>query len=84
MAADKINGVCLAIDFGAGSGRVIAGSRCSGQEMELTELHRFVNRQVRLGDSLYWDFPALFSEMLEGIRCAAARGMHILSVAIDT
>ena len=47
----------LAVDFGAGSGRVIAG-RVSGGQLGLDELHRFPNRQVRLGGHVYWAFPA--------------------------
>ncbi len=81
---DSQRNACLAIDFGAGSGRVIAGEMLPDGLIELTEIHRFANRQVRLGDSLYWDFPALYSEMLEGIRLASAMGFHILSVGIDT
>jgi len=75
---------CLAVDFGAGSGRVIAGEQLPDGQLRLTEVHRFGNRQVRLGDSLYWDFPALFAEMTEGIAKAVAQGFHILSVGIDT
>ena len=75
--------VCLAIDFGAGSGRVIAGEMMPDGELRLTEVYRFANRQVRLGDSLYWDFPALFADMCEGIRRAAS-DYHILSIGIDT
>lgn len=74
---------CLAIDFGAGSGRVIAGEMTPGGEVRLTEVHRFANRQVRLGDTLYWDFPALFAEMCDGISRAASR-FRILSLGIDT
>ena len=33
----------LAVDFGAGSGRVIAG-HVVGRQLELDELHRFPNR----------------------------------------
>ena len=47
----------LAVDFGAGSGRVIAG-HVVGRQLELDELHRFPNRQVRLGGHVYWDFLA--------------------------
>lgn len=74
---------CLAVDFGAGSGRVIAGEM-TADGLQLTEIHRFANRQVRLGDSLYWDFPALYAEMTEGLRLAVARGFRILSIGIDT
>ena len=61
----------LAVDFGAGSGRVIAG-RVSGGQLELDELHRFPNRQVRLGGHVYWDFPALFEEMKASVSTRGA------------
>lgn len=73
----------LAVDFGAGSGRVIAG-RVSGGQLGLDELHRFPNRQVRLGGHVYWDFPALFEEMKEGLRRAAAKYADVESIGIDT
>ena len=38
----------LAIDFGGGSGRVIAGY-LSGDGLQLDTVHRFSNRQVRMG-----------------------------------
>ena len=58
--------IYLAIDFGGGSGRVIAGKLENGKlEMEL--IHRFPNRQVRLGNHVYWDFLALFEDMKTGL-----------------
>ena len=38
----------LAIDFGGGSGRVIAGYTSEG-ELQLETIYRFQNRQVRMG-----------------------------------
>lgn len=73
----------IAVDFGAGSGRVIAG-RNEGGGLVLDELHRFPNRQVRIGRHLYWDFPALFEEMKEGLRRAARKYDDIVSLGIDT
>ena len=73
----------IAVDFGAGSGRVIAG-RNDGGGLVLDELHRFPNRQVRIGHHLYWDFPALFEEMKEGLRRAARKYDDIVSLGIDT
>ena len=75
--------VYLAIDFGAGSGRVMAGFVSEGM-VNLEEIYRFPNRQVRLGDHLYWDFPALFADMKQGIRKAVQKGFHIKSIGIDT
>lgn len=77
----------LAADFGGGSGRVIAGTLRAGAgrpSLELREVHRFANRQVRLGDYLHWDFPALYADMLEGLRRAAAMGLDVRSIGVDT
>lgn len=73
----------LAIDFGGGSGRVIAGY-LSGGELVLDTICRFQNRQIRLGKHLYWDFLSLFEDMKRGIRQAIDRGYRILSIGIDT
>lgn len=77
----------LAIDFGGGSGRVIAGTitKEAGEKKLLMQLvHRFQNRQVRLGDHVYWDFPALFEDMKTGLKKAAALGLDVDGIAIDT
>lgn len=74
----------LAADFGGGSGRVMAGYITDGK-LKLEEIHRFGNRQIRIGKHLYWDFPALFEDMKEGIRKAARReDLDIKSIGIDT
>lgn len=78
------NDIFLACDFGGGSGRVMAGWLSNGR-VQLQEVHRFTNRQVRLGKTLYWDFPALFQDMKEGLKMAAAQyGDRIRSIGIDT
>ena len=74
----------LAVDFGAGSGRVIAGRVVAGGRLEMEELYRFPNRQVRIGHHLYWDFPALFADMKEGLRRAASCYDDVESIGIDT
>lgn len=77
----------LAIDFGGGSGRVIAGTISSderGKHLSMQLVHRFNNRQVRLGDHVYWDFPALFEDMKTGLRKAAAMGLKVSGIAVDT
>ncbi|GHT06181.1 L-fuculose kinase [Bacteroidia bacterium] len=73
----------LAIDLGAGSGRAIVGN-IRDNRIELDEVHRFSNRQIRLGDTLYWDFPALFAEIKQGIFKAVQKGYSIQSIAVDT
>ena len=75
--------VYLAADFGGGSGRVIAGWLDAGK-LVMEEVHRFPNRQVRLGNHVYWDFPALFADMKDGLKKAAAKGYDVASIGIDT
>lgn len=78
-----MKGTFLAADFGAGSGRVIAGSLRQGK-LVLEEIHRFANRRVEMGSHLYWDLPMLYAEMLEGLRKAALKFDDIVSIGIDT
>lgn len=78
-----MNKVYLAADFGGGSGRVIAGW-LDGGRLVMEEVHRFPNRQVRLGEHVYWDFPALFADMKDGLKKAAAKGYEVESIGVDT
>ena len=73
----------LAIDFGGGSGRVIAGCLSEG-ELVLDTIYRFPNRQVRMGRHVYWDFLSLFEDMKTGIRMAVEKGYTLKSIGIDT
>ncbi len=83
MMKDTIRNTYLAADFGGGSGRVIAGSLLHGK-LVLEEIHRFPNRQVKLGNHVYWDFPALFEEMKTGLKLAAQKGYNVQGIGIDT
>lgn len=73
----------IAVDFGGGSGRVIAAS-IDHNKLTLDELHRFGNRQINMGGHLYWDFLSLFEEMKTGLRKAVEAGYRLVSVGIDT
>lgn len=75
--------VYLAADFGGGSGRIMAGW-IEERRIVMEEVHRFGNRQVRLGEHLYWDFPALFEDMKAGLKVAAAKGYNVESIGVDT
>ncbi|HJQ44795.1 MAG TPA: rhamnulokinase family protein [Amycolatopsis sp.] len=71
-----------AVDVGASSGRVIVGDFSRG--IELTEVHRFPNRPVRIGDTLYWDILALYQGVLDGLRKAGpVDGIGIDTWAVD-
>lgn len=73
----------IAVDFGGGSGRVIAAS-IDRNKLTLEELHRFNNRQIHLGRHLYWDFLSLFEDMKAGLHKAVNSGYRIVSIGIDT
>lgn len=73
----------LAIDFGAESGRGIV-MRLAGGKIETEEIHRWPNRPVRLANTLYWDFPYLFAEMLQAMRLCGERGIEIAGIGVDT
>ncbi len=74
----------IAADFGAGSGRVIVGTILPGDNIRLDEVHRFPNRQIRLGNTVYWDFLALFEELKTGLKKAFAQYDEIVSIGVDT
>ncbi|MDA0563753.1 rhamnulokinase [Streptomonospora sp. S1-112] len=73
--------VFAAVDLGASSGRVVVG-RVGPDTFDLTEVHRFANRPLRLPSGLHWDIGGLYREILDGLRAAAAHGPR--SVGVDT
>src|SRR4051794_21060738 len=72
----------LALDLGAESGRALVGA-FDGSRLTLEPAHRFPNVPVRLGGTLFWDFPRLFGDVLTGIRAAVSTGA-LASVGVDT
>ena len=73
----------LAVDLGAGSGRVIAG-RYDGATLRLDTLNRFDNTPVEISGHLHWNVPGLLSGIREGIAKAIADGPAPASVGVDT
>lgn len=72
-----------AVDLGASSGRVIVGELSAGG-VELTEVHRFGNRPVHVGKTLYWDILALYQGVLDGLRKAGpVDGIGVDTWAVD-
>ena len=74
----------LALDLGAESGRGVLGA-FNGETVALTEVHRFPNTPVQMGDTLHWDLPALVRETQAAISAGvtAANG-SVASVGVDT
>lgn len=79
------DGIYLAIDLGAGSGRVMAGI-VSGGVMRLEEVARFENRAIEDGPDLYWDFELLWENIVKGLGKAAKQfgPEEIRSIGVDT
>ena len=76
--------VFIAVDLGAGSGRVIA-ARTDFTKLELEEVHRFGNPGTELPTGSYWNIVGLYRDILEGIRRAVEKhGDKIVSIGIDT
>lgn len=74
----------MAFDYGASSGRAMLG-KFDGNRLDLSEMHRFANEPVIVGNSLYWDILRLYHEMKQGIlKCAASGYKDIASIGIDT
>lgn len=81
MTSEK---VFIAVDLGAGSGRVIA-AKTNFSKLELEEVHRFDNPGTDLPGGSFWNIIGLYREILEGLRRAVAQhGDKIVSIGIDT
>jgi rhamnulokinase len=76
-------GALVAVDLGAASGRVIAGS-VGPARLELQELRRFPNGPVARPDGLHWDVAELRSQVMRGLGQAARLPGGIRSVGIDS
>lgn len=74
----------LAVDLGAGSGRVIA-AHADSHKIELEELHRFDNPGTDLPGGSFWNVIGLYRDIIEGIRRGVEKhGDSIVSIGIDT
>ena len=73
----------VAIDLGATSGRVILAT-ISGGKIEMEEVHRFPDTIIQMQGHFYWDLPAIYKSVVEGLRKVAERGVKVESIGIDT
>lgn len=78
----------LAFDLGASSGRALIGELIPIDHgkpvLKITEIHRFSNGPVHIGNHLHWDILLLLSEVKTGIRKAFQDGFQPESFSIDT
>ncbi|MGJ8694714.1 MAG: rhamnulokinase [Verrucomicrobiaceae bacterium] len=77
--------VYLAVDLGAGSGRVIAGV-LQGDKLSLEEINRFENKPFEKNGGLYWDFESLWEGIIEGLKRSVETysAEMIRSIGVDT
>ena len=76
--------VFIAVDLGAGSGRVIA-AKTDFSTLDFEEVHRFDNPGTDLPGGSFWNIIGLYREILEGLRRAVElHGESIVSIGIDT
>lgn len=73
----------LAVDIGASSGRVIAGT-LEGGRYRLTEVSRFENGLHERDGHLCWDVDGLLESVVSGLRAAHDQGWEPQSVGVDT
>ncbi|MBU6409706.1 MAG: rhamnulokinase [Verrucomicrobia bacterium] len=73
----------LACDLGADSGRLMLGKLDSGK-IVVEELHRFPNGPLKTFGALHWNIEALFAELKNGLKKAAARNLPISSISSDS
>lgn len=80
-AAKHTAGKYLAVDLGAGSGRIVVGA--SGGELDI--IHRFTTPSVVLPGGIHWDIPAIFNHIKQGLSSAfSTYGDEIVSISIDS
>lgn len=74
----------IAVDFGASSGRLIAG-QFDGGKLTFEEIHRFSNDPVTISGHTRWDVLRLYHEIEQGLlKFKNSNGGDIASIGIDT
>jgi rhamnulokinase len=66
-----MNHYYIACSLGADHGRVSLG-HFQRDSLVVSEVHRFQNRPIKDGDSLQWDVPRLYEEVIAGLRSVAS------------
>lgn len=73
----------VAIDLGATSGRVILAT-IDNAAIGMEEIHRFPDTIIQMQGHFYWDLPAIYKSVIEGLKKVAERGICVESIGIDT
>lgn len=74
----------LAFDLGASGGKALIGE-LTHSKLVTTEIHRFSNDPVQVGDHLYWDILRIFHEIKQGLIKSRLQGFNALEgISIDS
>jgi len=75
----------LAIDLGAGSGRIILGELENHKYLKINQIHAFPNEIINILGHRHWDILGIYQEVLEGLRICASKHMGSpISLSVDT
>lgn len=75
--------ICIAVDIGASSGRVIAGT-LKEKKFAIQEVYRFKNNMFEEKGNYYWDIDHLFNEITNGLKEFSKLGIYAGAIGIDT
>lgn len=73
----------LACDIGGGSGRIL-NVEYRPDRLDLSQVTRFRNGPIKVGQNLYWDILGIFRDIKEGLVKASCQGLKAVSLGIDT
>ena len=73
----------VACDLGAESGRVMLGTLNQGA-LTMSEVRRFQNVPIKEKDSLQWNIPQLYEEILAGLRAIGTYEEAVDSISCDS
>lgn len=71
--------VCIAVDIGASSGRIIKGT-LADNKLAIEEIHRFKNQMINSDGHFLWELDKLIVEIKEGI----SKISEFQSIGVDT
>jgi len=73
----------LAFDLGATSGRSLLATLDNGK-LDTRELTRFPNNLLPVNGKVHWNIFGLYEALLNGMKAAAAEGVRVDAIGIDT
>jgi rhamnulokinase len=78
-----MNRYFIACGLGAETGRISLG-QLQRDSLVVSEVHRFQNRPIEAEETLQWDVPALYHEVLQGLRAIASYEEPVESISFSS